>query len=381
MPFEEKNSEIVSSLVCDSCGAKLEFQPGTQKLRCGYCGTMNEIESGHDYDTTPAHTISTDFAEFVEAEYNTAQGQKVSSYVVSCKQCGATTTMLPNVASDSCPFCTSPLVVNQSDSKQITQPHVVLPFRISDRQAALFLFKWMKSRWFVPNKMLKNADSLVDIRQLKGIYLPYWNFDSNTTTTYTGERGDYYYTTETYTTTVNGKQEIRTRQVRHTRWSRASGTVYLYFDKILVKASASIDAKVERKLEPWRFEDMKAFDERYLSGFRTEVYKTKPEEGFETAKQRMDPGIQSAIRDDIGGDEQRINDYRVTYEDPNIQYAVLPVWISSYKYNNKVYNIYINASTGEVIGQRPYSFWKIFFFILMILGILLLFAVIGQAAG
>ena len=40
------------------------------------------------------------------------------------------------------------------------------------------------------------------------------------------------------------------------------------------------------------------------------------------------------------------------------------------KYNDKVYRFMINGRTGEVQGERPYSFWKIFFFVLLILGVI-----------
>ena len=56
---------------------------------------------------------------------------------------------------------------------------------------------WIKSRWFAPNALKKVANTT----SLRGGYLPHWGFDDDTTSDYTGERGDHYYTTETYTTT------------------------------------------------------------------------------------------------------------------------------------------------------------------------------------
>jgi hypothetical protein len=43
-------------------------------------------------------------------------------------------------------------------------------------------------------------------------------FDEHFQSSYTGQRGDDYWTTETYTTTENGRSVTRTRQVRRTRW-------------------------------------------------------------------------------------------------------------------------------------------------------------------
>ncbi|MFD2146553.1 hypothetical protein [Mucilaginibacter antarcticus] len=88
---------------------------------------------------------------------------------------------------------------------------------------------------------------------LKGVYLPHWTYDTDTTTIYTGQRGDYYYTTETYTETVNGRSETRTRQVRHTRWSSASGTVNCDFRDLVVPASKSLPDKTLYNLTPGSF--------------------------------------------------------------------------------------------------------------------------------
>ena len=46
------------------------------------------------------------------------------------------------------------------------------------------------------------------------------------------------------------------------------------------------------------------------------------------------------------------------------------MYVSSYNYNNKVYQFLVNARTGEIQGQRPYSWVKIGLFILLILVII-----------
>jgi hypothetical protein len=50
------------------------------------------------------------------------------------------------------------------------------------------------------------------------------------------------------------------------------------------------------------------------------------------------------------------------------------VWISAYRYQNKAYQFIINARTGEVQGERPYSILKIVFFILGIIAFILFLA-------
>ena len=38
---------------------------------------------------------------------------------------------------------------------------------------------------------------------------------------------------------------------------------------------------------------------------------------------------------------------------------LLPVWIAAYLYAGKTYQVFVNARTGEVVGERPYSIAKI----------------------
>ena len=41
------------------------------------------------------------------------------------------------------------------------------------------------------------------------------------------------------------------------------------------------------------------------------------------------------------------------------KHTLLPVWIASYRYNNKVYNFMVNGETGRVQGEAPISWWKV----------------------
>lgn len=371
MSFEEKTSETVNSLKCQNCGAILHYAPGTNSLKCEYCGTVNQIEN----DTEPAAVQPVDYDTFIASQQNHTEVTQ-QAVVVKCVSCGASTTMLPNVTADSCPFCASPLVVDTAQTTSVLQPHYVLPFVVSDKEAVQHFQKWMSKLWFAPSDLVKKVKDSSS-QQLKGIYIPHWSYDTDTYTEYSGSRGEYYYTTETYTVEVNGRTETRTRQVRHTAWYPASGSVNNTFRDVLVSASPSLPLKMAQILEPWHLEQLKKYDGRYLSGFRAEIYQTNAEQGLAIAKKRMDPVIRTEICDDIGGDEQRIDDYDVEYNQLGLKYLLLPVWISAYRYNNKLYHFVVNACTGEVTGDRPYSWMKI---VGLILGIIVAIVIIYQAA-
>ncbi|RAJ79174.1 LSD1 subclass zinc finger protein [Chitinophaga dinghuensis] len=371
MSFEDKTSETVSSLKCQNCGAVLHYAPGTNSLKCDYCGTVNEISQETE---TEVHAF--DYQEFIASEQaHTSATQE--AVVVKCTNCGASTTLLPNVTADSCPFCASPLVIDHAQTTSMLQPHYVLPFIIKDGEALGFFRNWMSKLWFAPSDLVKKVRD-GSSQQLKGVYIPHWSYDTDTSTSYTGQRGEYYYVTETYTETVNGREETRTRQVRHTAWYRTSGHVSNDFRDVLVSASPSLPQKMAVILEPWKLELLKSYDGRYLSGFRAEIYQTNAEQGLVLAQKRMDPVIRGEICDDIGGDEQIIDHYDVQYNNLGLKYLLLPVWISAYKYNDKVYHFVVNATTGEVTGDRPYSWVKIAGLVIAILAIIVIIYQMSQ---
>ncbi|MEJ2884063.1 zinc finger domain-containing protein [Pedobacter sp. GR22-6] len=353
---------INPSLQCQGCGALLHFAPGTRNLKCDHCGESNAIESSK----VQKPIQSVDYDRFVASIDQHKQADHMK--VVRCSNCGSETVLSAFTTSDKCSFCTAPLVLSPQDGQQYLPPHYILPFEVNRQQGLDCFQKWLKGLWWAPNDLAKKVSS--SSSSLQGIYLPHWTYDTNTVTDYTGQRGDYYYTTESYSETVNGKTETRTRQVRHTRWSSVSGRVNCSFYDLLVPASKSLPQQSLDKLAPWKFELMVDFDERYMSGFRSETYQIDPKEGLLLAIEQTEAEIRSEVSRDIGGDEQVIDDADTEYLDKALKYLMLPVWTSAYNYNNKIYQFTVNASTGEVIGQRPLSAVKIVLCVLLVLALL-----------
>lgn len=139
---------------------------------------------------------------------------------------------------------------------------------------------------------------------------------------------------------------------------------------MLVPASNSLPRNYINMLEPWDLQNLSAFDERFLSGFQTEAYQVGLKDGFELAQDRMASHIRLLIKRDIGGDHQRIRRMKTDYSDITFKHILLPLWISAYHYKDKIYRFLINARTGEVRGERPYSTIKIAFAV--ILGIIII---------
>jgi hypothetical protein len=80
------------------------------------------------------------------------------------------------------------------------------------------------------------------------------------------------------------------------------------------------------------------------------------------------------VRRDIGGDQQRIGQVETQVGQLTFKHILLPVWLAAYRYRGRSFRFVINARTGEVEGERPYSAVKIGFVIALALLVALLLA-------
>ena len=84
------------------------------------------------------------------------------------------------------------------------------------------------------------------------------------------------------------------------------------------------------------------------------------------------------------GRHQRIDNLQTRHDAITFKHLLLPVWMLAYRYHDKTFRVFVNAATGEVQGERPYSWLKIFFFVLLIAAAIAAIAVVsslGKGSG
>jgi Zn finger protein HypA/HybF involved in hydrogenase expression len=329
-----------SQYPCANCGANVEFAPGTTVLKCPYCGAETPLVP------TGARVREHDFVQFTGLARKPVA--TIAPYTFTCRGCGAVTQS--DKISDRCQFCGAPLVADATSGEMVA-PEAVVPFGLDRAALRKSLRKWASSRWFAPNGLKK----VTEAESSHSTYLPHWTYDASTRSRYSGQRGEHYYVTETYT--ENG--QTRTRQVQRTRWYPANGVVARDFDDMLIIGTTRVAPKHLDKLEPWPLPEAQPYRPEFLAGHDTLRYDIEPEAGLDTAKSRMAPIIEGDCRDDIGGDEQRVDRVETEYRDVMFKLMLLPVWIACYLHAGRTYNVLVNGQTGEVAGERPYSVPKI----------------------
>jgi hypothetical protein len=158
---------------------------------------------------------------------------------------------------------------------------------------------------------------------------------------------------------VDVKHGDQTQRERRTSWTSASGAFEQIFDDWIITAGSGLPPKLLEALEPWPLTECVPFNQPMLAGYLARTYDVELDGGFETARQGMEAAIEQRTRREIGGDEQRIDEIQTRFALITYKHLLLPVWLLAYRFREETYQIAINAVTGEVQGERPWSWVKI----------------------
>ncbi len=348
-------SDAVRIFPCRACGASLRFAPAVGRLSCQNCGTENELPVA-DLAATQATHEELDYDAHLREQLGNEP--EISPQLVTCPQCGAQTAFDAHVVAAACAFCATPLVSLAPHAERRIRPRAVVPFALEPAGAQAVFRRWIEGRWFAPNALKETVRSVKGVR---GVYLPCWTFDARTTSSYLGQRGMDRTVQETRRD-AQGNTVVVHRTV--TDWYPASGTVFVNFDDTLVPASRSIPEHLAGVLTDWDVSGMQPYSEDFVAGFTVEAYQVALEPAFGLAKQQFDAAIDTAVRQDIGGNHQRVLSVSTHYAQVTFKHILLPVWICSYQFNGKAWRVVVNGQTGAVKGDRPWSAWKIGFAVL-----------------
>lgn len=272
-----------------------------------------------------------------------------------CPSCGASVSFPEGQLSDRCTFCETPLV-RAADQDDDAEPiDLVAPFRLKQGQAAGRLKQFLSGKYLAP-EVVRNA---TDPEDLSGVLVPFWCYDATARSDYDADVGIWWYETETYTVTVNGKTETRTRQVRRTEWHHLAGSHVQTYTDHLVSGSKGLPESEANELEPFDLGHAKPFDPALLAGLIAERPSIDHEQARVTANQELAQRENRAIQAFLPGDECRNVRNSTNTDVSDVRLVLLPVWIATYRHNDKVFRLLVNGQTGEVVGTVPRSWTKI----------------------
>jgi hypothetical protein len=289
------------------------------------------------------------------------QAEKTS---VRCQSCQAISVFDAQRVGQRCDFCGSSALVPYEEVKAAFRPESLLPMKVSETNVRYSIRKWYRTRWFAPNKLKTSA--LTDT--VKGLYIPYWTFDAQVHADWQAESGYYYYVTETYQD-ANGKTQ--TRQVRKVRWVPSSGSLDHFFDDELVPASRGVHPELLRRVEPFPTKELVRYEPGFLSGWVVERYQIDLVAAAQAARASMEAQTERRCAAEVPGDTHRNLRVDTDYSGQTFKHILAPVWLLTYQYSTRSFQVVINGYTGTMAGEYPKSWVKITF---AVLGALLLIA-------
>ncbi|MBI5387694.1 MAG: zinc ribbon domain-containing protein [Verrucomicrobia bacterium] len=337
---------------CPACGGEAQWNPAKLALICPFCGT-----------TSPAQVELAPNGEEIIREHDLvaalrgipddARGWQAKKVSVKCQSCQAISVFDPARVGQRCDFCGSSALVPYEEIKEAFRPESLLPMKVSETKVREMIRQWYGSRWFAPNKLKRAA--LTDT--VKGVYIPYWTFDAQVHADWTAESGYYYYVTETYT---DAQGKTQTRQVQRIRWVPSSGSLDHFFDDELVPASRGMQPAMLRKIEPFpTTTDLVPYNPGFLSGWVVERYQIDLVAAAQQARQNMESQMRSLCASQVPGDTHRNLSVRSGYSGQTFKHVLAPIWLLTYNYGPRAFQVVINGYTGKIAGKHPLSWVKI----------------------
>lgn len=333
---------------CPACGAQAEWNPSKQALVCPFCGT----EAPYVLDKDTGKIQELDLVSALRALPDEQRGWNTERRSVQCQSCKAVMVYDPARVGQNCEFCGSPTLVDYQEIKAPIRPQSLLPFKLSQDQVRDRMRDWYRRRWFAPNALVQRA--LVD--QVKGMYVPYWTFDAQADCPWRAEAGYYYYEREEYRDD-SGRAQVR--QVRRVRWEPASGRISHFFDDEPVCGSRGIDPRLLKGIEPFPTKELVPYDTGYLSGFVVEHYQVVLVDAAKQAREDMNQALRELCSREVPGDTQRNLEIFPTYSGETFKHTLVPVWLLTYTYGQRVFHVVANGYTGAIAGRYPKSLWKV----------------------
>ncbi len=360
------DAEVVapSGKPCGACGTPVE---PLDKF-CPACGTSNPDYQGQKPEVGGRKS---------EGETKPAQQSPLSKFI-KCQQCGAEVATDPTQRSYVCPFCDSTYVLEYSpDQTNRQEPEFVIGFSVTPEQAQAAFHQWLrKNTWFRPGDLA--VASVAD--KLKGIYLPFWSFTMLAQSQWQAQIGEHWYRTETYTTTDSkGNTTTHTRQVQETEWWPLAGRHHRFYSGYLVSGSKGLPHKESLRIQPFQLPALKRYESYYLAGWLAEEYSIAREEALAICQSEFQRQEQANIARFLPGDTHSGLQARTEFSHTTSDLCLMPIYILSYRYRDKVYRFLLNGQTGKMDGDKPLSGKRIAAAIILLILFILLCVLAAMA--
>ncbi len=320
---------------CPHCGGAVEFNVGTQNLKCPYCDTEFDIAAMQQAEDFAANMVEQINWNSQGSQWGAGETDGMSVY--ACKSCGGEIVADSTTGATSCPYCGNQVVM-QGQFSGALRPDLVIPFKLDKKAAKEALKKHFKGKKFVPKGFFNETK----LEEIKGVYVPHWLFtcDAIAEAGYKAKKikrwsdEDYNYTETSYYDVYR--------------------SCNIGFDNVPVDASSKMPDDLMESIEPFYINDAVDFNTAYLAGYLADKYDVSVDECVSRANERIKQSSDDALRATVTG----YNSVDTTFVNMNVangmyKYTLYPVWILTTTWNNQKFTFAMNGQTGKFVGNIP----------------------------
>ncbi|MBQ1977824.1 MAG: hypothetical protein II225_03665 [Ruminococcus sp.] len=339
---------VLQEYKCPCCGGAIEFSSQLQKMKCPYCDSEFEMDALREFDEILKEEASKEDKMDWETEAGTqwSEGEEDDLRIYVCQSCGGEIIGDETLAATACPYCNNPVVM-MGQFKGDLRPDYVIPFKLDKNAAKEGLKKHMKGKILLP----KSFKSENRINEIKGMYVPFWLFDTDTSASirYKATKvrfwsdSKYDYTKTSFYSVLRG------------------GNVG--FEKVPVDGSSKMADDLMESIEPYNFSDAVDFQTAYLAGYLADKYDVTANDSIQRANERIRKSTEETFRSTVMGYSTVVTEHsNVQFFNSSAKYALYPVWILNSTYKGKNYTFAMNGQTGKFVGDLPMDkgkFWRL----------------------
>ena len=162
------------------------------------------------------------------------------------------------------------------------------------------------------------------------------------------------------------------------RWVPAAGEVRHFFDDEPVPGTHGVSQALLRSVEPFPTKELVPYDTAFLSGFVVEHYQVVLVDAAQRSEAAMQAKLYEMCAAEVPGDTQRNLQIRPSYSGRTFKHILVPIWLLTYLFAAKAYQVVVNGYTGQMAGDYPKSPWKIALLVLLALVVLMIVILSSQ---
>jgi len=340
-PAPKKEAEKTRTFKCPSCGGITAYSATEKRLVCSHCGQVQQLD---------AESIGPRAAQFeftLETMEQAQYGWGTERRELACSSCGAVVAVAPDALTSTCAFCGSNRVLARDIAGELVRPTALIPFTVDQQQCQAQVTQWLGQGWMHPPE-LRHVRAL---QKLTGVYLPFWIFDADIHANWKAEVG----TERTERYYENG--EWKTRTVID--WDWRSGRVHVPIRNHLVPGTKQISRVLLERAQPFELTALVSYEPGFLAGWQAKNYDVPLQKAWETAKEEMRAQSKAACYRDTASSHVRNFSMTADFADERWRLVLLPVYVASYPFEDKTYQVVVNGQTAKVAGQKPVAWLRV----------------------